>query len=101
VAGNERDCGVRALDALVHVRDGVEQFVGREVGARNLLLQRVREHVEQDLGVARRVEVPAVDVEELIGELAGVREVAVVHEHQAVWRVHVERLHLVFALRRA
>ncbi len=79
--------------------DRVEHLVGVEVGAAHLRLQLVREHVDQQLGVGVGVEVPAVDVEELLGELARVRQVAVVHEHDAVRRVHVERLRLLLLAR--
>ena len=95
--GDQRDRGVRALDPLVQALDRVEHLVGVEVGAAHLRLQLVREHVDQQLGVGVGVEVPAIDVEELLGELARVRQVAVVHEHDAVRRVHVERLRLLLA----
>ena len=97
VAGDHGDRGVRALDPLVHVRDGLEDLVGVELDARDLRLQLGGEHVEQQLGVARRVHVPAVDVEQVVGELTRVREVAVVHEDDAVGRVDVERLRLLLA----
>ena len=100
VAGDERDRGVRALDALVHARDRLEDLLGVELDARDRGLQLVGEHVDQQLGVARGVEVPAVLVEQLVGELARVGEVAVVHEHDAVRRVHVEGLRLLLARRR-
>jgi phage gp46-like protein len=94
VPGDRGDGRVRALDALVHALDRVEHLPGVEVLAAHLALELVREHVHQQLGVARRVEVTAVDVEQLARELPRVRQVAVVHEDDAVGRVHVERLRL-------
>jgi hypothetical protein len=47
------------------------------------------------------VEVPTVDLEHLFVELAGVSQVAVVHEHDAVRGVHVKRLRLLLAACRA
>ncbi len=57
------------------------------------------EHVEQQLGVGVGVHVAAVDVEEVSAQLAHVREVAVVDEHDPVRRVHVERLALLLGAR--
>ena len=101
VAGDQRDRGVRALDALVHARDRLEDLLGLEVDARDRGLQLVGEHVDEQLGVGARVEVPAVLVEELVGQLTRVGEVAVVDEHDAVRRVDVEGLRLFFARCRA
>ena len=75
--------------------------VGIEFEARDRRLQLVRQHVDEQLGVGRRVEVAAVLVEQLRGELARVREVAVVHEHDAVGGVHVEGLGLLLVGRGA
>ncbi len=98
VPGDQRDGGVRALDPLVQPLDRVEHLVGVEVGAAYLLLQLVRQHVDQQLGVGVGVEVPTIDVEQLVGEFARVGQVAVVHQHDAVRRVHVERLSLLLLL---
>ncbi len=54
VAGDQRDDGVRALDAPVHRGDGVEDDVGRERLVARRALELVREHVDQHLGVAAR-----------------------------------------------
>ena len=78
--------------------DGVEDLVGVEVGAAHLRLQLMREHVDQQLRVRAGVEVPAIDPEQLVAQLTRVGEVAVVHEHDAVGRVHVERLRLLLLL---
>ncbi len=80
----------------MHALDRGEDLVGIEVGTGHLLLQLVRQHVHEQLGVGIGVEVPTVDVEELFGQLTGVGEVAVVHENDAVGRVHVERLGFLF-----
>ena len=83
----------------MHPRDRREDLVGVEVGTGDLFLQFVREHVDEQLGVRGRVEVSAIDVEQLFRELPRIREVAVVHEHDAVGRVHVERLRLLLVRR--
>ena len=62
-------------------------------------LQFVREHVEQHFGVGIGVDVAAVDAEHLVFQLLPVGQVAVVREHDAERRVHVERLGLFFARR--
>jgi hypothetical protein len=54
----------------------------------------VREDVQQDLGIRVRVDVAAVVAEELAAQLVGIDQVAVVAEHDAVRRIHVERLRL-------
>ena len=96
MTGNERNGGVGALDAFVQAGDRGEDLLGVELRAAHLLLQFVGEHVDEQLGVAGGVEVPPVDVEELLGQLTRVGEVAVVHEGDAVGRVHVEGLGLFF-----
>ena len=53
------------------------------------------EHVEKNLGVARRVEVAAVRVVEFAAQVVRVRQVAVVRERNAERRVHVEGLAFV------
>ena len=68
------------------MRRGIE---GVRAGA---FLQFVREHVQQDLGVGIRVDVPPVDAEHLALELLRVRQVAVVAQGDAERRVDVERL---------
>ncbi len=95
VTGDEGDRRVGAFDALVQAADRGEHLVGVEILTTHLLLQLVSEHVDEQLGVAVGVEVPAVDLEQLARELARVREVAVVDEDDAVRRVHVERLGLL------
>ena len=101
VPRDEGDRRVRAFDALMQARDGAEHLVGVEVGAGDLLLQLVGEDVDEQLGIARGVEVAAVDIEEFRGQLACVREVAVVDERDAVRGIHVERLRLLFVGRAA
>jgi hypothetical protein len=56
------------------------------------LLQFVREHVQQHLGVGVRVDVPQVLAEHLVLELVGVGQVAVMSEDDPERRVDVERL---------
>ena len=96
--GNERNRGVRALDPLMNTRDRVEHLVGIKIDTGYLRLQLVREHIHEQLGVARCVEVPAVNVKKLLGQLASIGEVAVVDERDAVWGVHVEGLRLLLIL---
>ena len=97
---DQRDRGVRAFDSLVHPLDRGEQLCRVEILPRHLLLQFVGEHVDQQFGVGCRVEVPSIDVEQLLGELAGVCQVAVVNEHDAVRGVDVEGLRFLFVRRR-
>ncbi len=61
-------------------------------------LQLRREHVEQHFRVGGGVQVPAIFTDQHFRELAGVGEVAVVGEHHAVRRVHVERLRFAEAI---
>jgi hypothetical protein len=77
----------------VNTSSGCQRHVARAAA-----LQLVRQHVEQHLGVALGVDVAAVDVEQLGLQRVGVGQVAVVHQHDAEGRVHVERLRLFFAV---
>ena len=98
VPGDQRDHRVGALDAPMHRGDRREDLVRRELPLARRALELVREHVDQHLGVVCGVDVPAIDVEELLLERLRVGEVAVVHEHDAVGRVDVEGLRLFFAV---
>jgi hypothetical protein len=57
----------------------------------------VRQHVEQDFGIALGVDVAVVGVEQLGLERVGIGQVAVVHQHDAKGRVHVKGLRLFLA----
>ena len=98
VAGDQRDHRIRAADPPVHRAHRVEHRVGRQRQVARGDLELVRQHVEQHLGVALRVDVAAVDVEQLLLQHRGIRQVAVVHQHDAVRRVDVERLRLLLAV---
>ena len=97
VARNQRDHGVRALDALVHGADGLEDVFALERRATAGAGQLVGQHVEQDFGVALGVGVAVVGVRQLLAQLLGIGEVAVVHHDDAEGRVHVEGLGLFLA----
>ena len=76
----------------MHGRDGIEYAFGVEA----LRLRDARDfrgkHVEEHFGVARRVDVTAIRFVEFLRKFGGVRQVAVVREHDPVGSVHVERL---------
>ena len=97
MAGNQRDHGVGAADALVHLAHGGEHIVHLQRLAARGLLQLVRHHVEQHLGVALGVDVAMVGVEQLGLERVRIGQVAVVHQHDAEGRIDVERLRLFLA----
>lgn len=85
--------------ASAHVLDRAERGIR---GQHALLVQLVREHVEQHFGVGFGVDVAAVLLEHLATQGVGVDQVAVVRQRDAVRRIHVERLRFVaaFAARR-
>ncbi len=95
VAGDQRDGRVGPLHPLVHARDGLEHLLGVELETRDRGLQLVGEHVHEQFGVARGVQVTPILAKQLLGEFARVRQIAVVHEHDAVGRVDVEGLRLL------
>ena len=88
-----RDDGVAAPAATVHAGDGGEDGLRRELAA-VLALQFVGEHVEQRLGVGTGVQVAPVVIDQELLQLAGVGQIAVVREADAVRRIDVERLGL-------
>mmetsp|Transcript_59251 Transcript_59251/g.139740 ORF Transcript_59251/g.139740 Transcript_59251/m.139740 type:complete len:404 (-) Transcript_59251:1158-2369(-) len=98
LAGDQRNDGIAALDALLHGAHGVEDFLGRQRQVACGQLQLVGQHVDQHLGVALGVDVTAVDVEQLVLQRMGIRQVAVVHQHDAERRVDVEGLSLFLAV---
>ena len=92
--GDARHHGVRTAAAPVHTLDGLEDRVRIEPEAVGVLLQFVREHVQQHLGIGIRVDVPEVLAEQVALQLFGVREIAVVAEDDAERGVHIEGLRL-------
>jgi hypothetical protein len=80
----------------VHGTHGLEHGLRRERQLAASQFELVGEHVEQHFGVAVGVEVAAVDVEQLFAQVVGVGQVAVVDQHQAEGRVHIEGLGLFF-----
>ena len=98
VAGDQCDHGVRTAHATVDRRHGGEDHVGRQRAVAPGALDLVRQHVDQHLGVAAGVDVAPVDVEQFLLQRRRVGEVAVVHQHDAIGRVDVERLRLFLAV---
>ena len=94
VAGDHRHHRVGAAHAAVHVGHRGEDGLRIEAQLHRGLLELVREHVHQHLGVRAGVDVAPVGAEHLVLQLIGVRQVAVVAEHDAEGRVDVERLRL-------
>ncbi len=98
VARDQRDHGIGAAHALVHVGDRREHVLRLQRQAAGGALQLVREHVHEHLGVALGVDMAVVGGEQL--RLQGLRigEVAVVRQRDAEGRIHVERLGLFLAV---
>src|SRR5690606_13466316 len=96
VAVDEGDDGIASDAAVMHVAHRLEHDLGRDAMV-GMLLQAVREHVEDDLGIGFGVEMPPVGMEQRLLQLAGVDEIAVVDDGNAERRVGVERLRLVRA----
>jgi hypothetical protein len=101
VARDHRHHGVGAPQAAVRGGDRGEDRLRIEVQPDRGLLQLVRQHVHQHLGVGAGVDVPQVGAEHLVLQLRRVGEVAVVPQHDAEGRIDVERLRLGRAERRA
>ena len=99
VARNQRDDRVRALDALVYIAHGGKDVQRLQRQAACRFFDLVRQHIEQNLGIALGVDVAVVGEEQLALERMRVGQIAVVHQHDTEWRVHVERLGLFFAIR--
>jgi hypothetical protein len=99
MARDQRDDGVRALQPAVHGLHGVEHIRRLQNLVAPHTLDLVRQHVDQHLGVAGGIDVAAIDVEQFLLERRGIGQVAVVHQHDAVRRVDVERLRFLFVER--
>ena len=97
VARDQRDHGIRALDALVHRAHGLEDVLAAQRRAAAGPRQLVRQHVEQHLGIALGVGVAVVGLRQLAAQRVRVGQVAVVHHDDAEGGIHVERLGLFLA----
>ncbi len=93
VADDHRHAGVRAAQLLMHGGDRGKDVVGLQRVVREAI-QLAGEHVEQDFRIGGGVDVAAVAFEQLLAQLMGVGQVAVVGQGDAVRRVDVERLGL-------
>lgn len=74
----------------MHTTHGIEHITGAQTHA--LLAQLVREDVEQHFRIGAGVDVTQIRREQLLLELVGVGQVAVVRQRDAVRRVDIERL---------
>jgi hypothetical protein len=101
MVGDMRDTGVGTAHAPVQPGHRAEDRRWVERIGRCALLQFVRQHVEQHLGVRIRVDVPAIDPEHLALELLGIDQIAVMTQRDPERRVDVERLRLLHARCRA
>ena len=97
VADHHRNHGIAAATAPVH-GVGRRKNVGRRDARRADALQLGGQHVEQHFGIGGGVQVPAVFAHQHLREFAGVGEIAVVAETDAVGRIHVKRLRIVRAV---
>ena len=97
-AGDVRDHGVRAAQALVHRGHRGKGLLGAHLAAARGLLQFVRQHAQQHFGVAAGIDVPVVALQQLAAQGVGIGQVAVVHQHQAEGRAGVEGLRLFLAV---
>ena len=91
VADDHGDHRIAAAAAAIHGAQRGED-VGRRDPRRADSLQLRRQHVEQHLGVRGGVEMAPVLALQDFAQLAGIGEIAVVRQADAVGRVHVERL---------
>ncbi len=98
VPGDQRHHRIGATYPLVYAANGSKHIGGRQGQAPGCLLQLVGQHIEQHLRVAFCVDVAVIDREKLGLQGCRVGEIAVVHQHQAERRVHIERLGLLFAV---
>jgi hypothetical protein len=82
----------------LHRADRLEHVVGLQLRAAGGLLQLVGEDVQQHLRVALGVDVAVVAGKQFGLQRLRIGEVAVVHQHDAVRRVDVERLRFFLAV---
>ena len=97
VTGNERDDGIRALDALVDTTHGSKHISGPERQPACGFFQLMRQHVEQDLGIAFSVDMAMINGKQLGLERLRIGQVAVVDQHQTERRIDIEGLGFLFA----
>src|SRR5690606_39894702 len=91
VPHDHRDDRESAAHAAIKCGHRIEDVRSRRPG-RACTREFAREHVQEHFGVGARVEMPQVFPRENLGELTGVRQVAVVAEADAVRRIYEEGL---------
>lgn len=94
-ATDERHRGIRAFAAAHDGASSIEDMLRREF-LRALLAECKRENIQEDFGVRACIEVSKILLFDFLGELRGVREVSIVRERHAEWRVDEERLGFEF-----
>src|SRR5690606_9852783 len=96
IAIEKGHAGIAADATLMHFTHRLEHDLGRELVIA-VLVEAVREDVENDLRIRVCVEVAAIGVKQHFLELGGIDEIAVVNDGNAERRIRVERLRLVSA----
>jgi hypothetical protein len=92
-ARDHRHGRVAAATTTMHALNGAEDVVLVDPQA-VLRLQLMREHIEQDFRIGLGIDVAQILDEDVLLQLLGVGEVAVVRQHDAVGGVDIERLRL-------
>ena len=93
VTDHHRDDRIAAATTTIQRRHCSENVSGGDTRCTHAL-QLGSEHVEQHFGIRRGVEMPSLFSNENFGQLGRVREIAIVTKHDAIRRIHVERLRL-------
>ena len=97
MAGDHRNHRVGTLDATMHPAHRLKHIARQQRHAACRLANFMRQHIEQDLGVAVGIDMAVVGAKELRFQGMCIGQVAVVHQHDAKRRIHVKRLRLFLA----
>ncbi|MNZ68219.1 hypothetical protein D3C78_864810 [compost metagenome] len=93
VTDDHRYAGVSATQLLMHGGNGGENVVGFQ----RIMLETIQltgQYVQQDLGIGGGVDMAAAAFKQLLAQLMGVGQVAVVCQRQAERRVYIKGLSL-------
>ena len=99
MASDQGNGCIGALNTLMQGCDRIKQLIGGQITAGDLGLNLCREHIDQHLRITGGVGVASIHLEQILLQLMGVGQIAVMNKADAIGGVHIKGLHLLFSRR--